>query len=192
MTENPFFLPPAPNAPASLELIAQPLTRQAFSAFGDVIESGVGRPLSINAGMTERHHDLARVDVGPADGRVLVNIFETQPYTLPLTIRMLERHPLGSQAFVPMDGSRFLVVVAPAGDRLDLRDLRAFVTNGRQGVNYARGVWHHPLIATERPASFLVIDRGGNGPNCDEIDVPAVVSLSVALDVKNQESCMLP
>ena len=170
-----------PATPAQLHLIAQPLTREAFALFGDVIESGRDRPLSINGGMTERHHDLARVDLGPQDGRVLVNIFETLPYALPLRVTMLERHPLGSQAFVPMDGSSFLVVVAPAGDAVCVDDIRAFVTNGRQGVNYARGVWHQPLVVTQREASFVVVDRGGSGHNCDELQVPAALTVCVSL-----------
>ena len=119
--------------------------------------------------MTERFHDLAKVDLGP-DGhsRALISIFETQPYSMPLRVAMLERHPLGSQAFIPMDGSVFLVVVAPAGDTVDMARIQAFVTNGRQGVNYGAGVWHHPLVVTGHSASFLVVDRGGPGPNCDE------------------------
>jgi ureidoglycolate lyase len=176
--DRPRFLPAAAQA---LELIAQPLTADAFAAFGDVIESGCRAPLSINAGMTQRHHDLARVDLGPDGGRTLVNIFETLPYPLPLRVAMLERHPLGSQAFVPMDGSSFLVVVAPAGDAVRVEDVRAFVTNGRQGVNYARGVWHHPLVVTQRPASFVVVDRGGAGHNCDEIHLPRETALTVSL-----------
>ena len=178
---SPTFLPPAPGTPAALALVAQPLTREAFAAFGDVIESAHARSMPINAGMTTRFHDLARVDPGPGDSRVLVNIFETQPYALPLQVGMLERHPLGSQAFVPMAGSRFLVVVAPAGDTVRVEDIRAFVTDGRQGVNYARGVWHHPLVVTQQPASFVVIDRGGAGPNCDEILVPPACVVRVSL-----------
>lgn len=184
---SPTFLPPAPGAPTGLELIAQPLTREAFVEFGDVIDSeGGNQPMSINAGMTARHHDLARVDTGPGESRVLVNIFETRPYALPLRVGMLERHPLGSQAFVPMDGSSFLVVVAPAGETVRAGDIRAFVTNGRQGVNYARGVWHHPLVVTQRPASFLVVDRGGPGHNCDELQLPAAQALRVRLPEPSQ------
>ena len=178
---SPTFLPLPPGAPATIELVAQPLTRAAFAAFGDVIESAHSRSMAINAGMTTRFHDLARVDPGPGDSRVLVNIFETQPYTMPLQVGMLERHPLGSQAFVPMEGRRFLVVVAPAGDTVRAQDIRAFVTDGKQGVNYARGVWHHPLVVTQQPASFVVIDRGGAGPNCDEIAVPPPYVVRVSL-----------
>ena len=84
---------------------------------------------------------------------------------------MMERHPLGSQAFVPLSDAPYLIVVAPAGD-LDPAKLRAFSTRGWQGVNYARGVWHHPLLALERVSDFLVVDRGGEGPNCDEAALP--------------------
>lgn len=162
-------------------LVAQPLTRAAFAPFGDVIESGLDTPLSINGGMTERFHDLAVVDLGLEGSRALINIFETQPYAMPLRVAMLERHPLGSQAFIPMNGSPFLVVVAPAGDVADIAGIQAFVTNGRQGVNYGRGVWHHPLVVTERPASFLVVDRGGPGHNCDEQHFAKVDVVSVQL-----------
>ena len=167
-------MPHAPIAPLDMEssprtLVAQPLTRAAFACFGEVIESGLDVPISINSGMTERFHDLAKVDLGrDSQSRALISIFETQPYAMPLKVAMLERHPLGSQAFIPMDGSAFLVVVAPAGDTVDMAGVQAFVTNGRQGVNYGAGVWHHPLVVTGQPASFLVVDRGGPGPNCDE------------------------
>ncbi len=82
---------------------------------------------------------------------------------------MMERHPLGSQAFLPLGDVKYLVVVAPAGE-FDPAGLRAFYAEGWQGVNYARGVWHHPLIALERVSDFVVMDRGGEQPNCDEID----------------------
>ncbi|MFX8813062.1 ureidoglycolate lyase, partial [Acinetobacter baumannii] len=91
-----------------------------------------------------------------------------RPWFPPIRLRVMERHPLGSQAFVPMCGDPFLVVVAPPGPAPAPADLRAFVTNGRQGVNYARGTWHHPLLALDRISDFLVVDRGGDGRNLDE------------------------
>jgi ureidoglycolate lyase len=87
---------------------------------------------------------------------------------LPYRFDMIERHPLGSQAFVPLHGQRFVVVVAPAGESADIGDLQAFVTNGHQGINYHRGVWHMPLIALEAGQEFLIIDRAGKDPNCEE------------------------
>lgn len=146
----------------------EPLTRAAFQPFGDVIEADGAEHFQINNGTTTRFHDLARVDAEAEGGHVLVNIFRARPLPMPLTVAMMEKHPLGSQAFVPLDAAPFLVVVAPPGDRVAPEDLRAFLTQGRQGVNYARGVWHHPIIALDRETDFLVIDRGGPGDNLAE------------------------
>ncbi|MDQ7976566.1 ureidoglycolate lyase [Paraburkholderia sp. SARCC-3016] len=147
------------------------LTREAFAPFGDVIELDGARHYPINGGTTERYHDLARVDVGAENGRPLINVFRGQPHALPIEISMMERHPLGSQAFLPVGDVRYAIVVAPAGD-LDPLRLRAFMTHGWQGVNYAKGVWHHPLLALDRVSDFIVIDRGGDAPNCDEQILP--------------------
>lgn len=146
-----------------------PLTRGLFTPFGEVIESADNPHYTINDGYAERYSDLAQIDVGEREGQLRVNIFHALPRALPLPIRMVERHPLSSQAFVAMGGQPFLVVVAAPGKMPLAGDLHAFVTDGRQGVNYARGTWHHPLIALEAPGEFLVIDRGGPGENCDEV-----------------------
>ena len=157
--------------PASLCLRAQPLTAEAFAEFGEVLDSTGHTPLLINDGMTERYHALARVDTGGSEGHGLINLFHAQPYALPLRLTSMERHPLGSQAFMPLDAQPFIVVVAPLGEQVATADLRAFITNGRQGVNYRRGVWHHSLIALNAPARFIVIDRGGPGDNCDVLPI---------------------
>ncbi len=152
------------------DLAVEPLTRSAFADFGDVIELDGAHHYPINGGTCERYHDLARVDVG--DGRALINVFRGQARAFPIPITMLERHPLGSQAFVPLSERDYLVVVAPAGD-LDPSRMRAFLARARQGVNYAKGVWHHPLLALDVVSDFLVVDRGGTGNNCDEQVIPA-------------------
>lgn len=144
------------------------LTRAAFAPFGDVIELDGARHFAINGGTTERYHDLANVDVTERGGRALINLFRAQPRALPVDITMMERHPLGSQAFVPLVQGRYLVVVAPPG-QFDPARMRAFWTDTWQGVNYAKGVWHHPLLALDRASDFVVIDRGGEGNNCDEL-----------------------
>ena len=148
-------------------LLPQPLTRAAFAPFGDVIETAGAKSFPINGGMVERFHDLARVQVD-AQGRALLSIFRGQPYALPLPVRYVERHPLGSQAFYPVGQARYAVIVAPPGDTVKPEDLRAFIGDGTQGVNYRPGVWHHVLLVLDAPADFLVIDRGGPGNNCDE------------------------
>ena len=149
-------------------LAAQPLTRAAFAPFGDAIEADGAQHFEINNGSTTRFHDLARVDVAAEGGHTLVNIFRARPLPMPLTVAMMEKHPLGSQAFIPLEAAPFLVVVAPPGESVAPEDLRAFLTQGRQGVNYARGVWHHPVIALGQETDFLVIDRGGPGDNLAE------------------------
>ncbi|AOJ68550.1 MULTISPECIES: ureidoglycolate lyase [Burkholderia] len=151
-------------------LAIEPLTRAAFAPFGDVIETNGAKQIPINLGTTMRFHDLARIDVADEGGRPLVNLFRGQPRALPFEVTMLERHPLGSQAFIPLADRAYIVVVAPAGD-LDPSKIRAFVTSGWQGVNYAKGVWHHPLIALGEVSDFVVVDRGGDGLNLNEQDL---------------------
>ncbi len=155
-----------------MQLHAQPLTKAAFAPFGDVIEAAGAETLSINEGTTKRFHDLARVDVAAADGHPLINIFRGQPRPRPIAIRMMERHPLGSQAFMPIDRRPYLVVVAAAAAVISPADLTAFTAAGDQGVNYHRGTWHHPLLALEPDSDFLVVDRGGTGDNLDEFWFP--------------------
>ncbi|SAL62987.1 ureidoglycolate hydrolase [Caballeronia peredens] len=152
------------------KLAIEPLTRAAFQPFGDVIELDGAKQIPINLGTTIRFHDLCNVDVTQQGGHTLVNLFRGQPRALPFEIKMMERHPLGSQAFVPLDDRPYLVVVAPAGN-LDESKIRAFVTSGWQGVNYAKGVWHHPLLALGKMSDFIVVDRGGEGHNLNEQDL---------------------
>ncbi len=156
---------------STITLKPEPLTREAFATFGDVVEkSDAAEHFTINAGNTERYHNLANIEPGP-DGRVIVSIFCGQQRTLPFTVEMMERHPKGSQAFIPMSGHPYLVVVAPAGDTPKVSELRTFLARGDQGVNYATGVWHHPLLALDGTSDFLVVDRSGPGDNCDEIQL---------------------
>lgn len=147
-------------------LEVEPLGAAPFAPFGQVIApESAQRTIAINEGTAQRFHDLARLDCDAADGRAIVSIFRAQPRTLPFEVRMLERHPLGSQAFIPLDPAlRYIVVVATDPDAKP----RAFLVERGVGVNLQRGCWHHPLIALDRVADFLVLDRGGPGANCDE------------------------
>lgn len=146
------------------------LTRTAFAPFGDVIDcNAAAKHYTINEGYAERYHDLAKIDVAADDGRPLLNIFRARARTLPLHVTMMERHPLSSQAFIPLTPRPFLVLVARPGAAPTPSDLHCFRTEGSQGVNYAKGTWHHPLIALEDMQDFLTIDRGGAGDNCDEV-----------------------
>jgi ureidoglycolate lyase len=156
-------------------LTIEPLTSLAFAPFGDVIEASESvKSYVINEGYAERYHDLAKVDVASLGGWPIVSIFKAKPRLMPLPLKLLERHPLGSQAFIPLSSQSFLVVVALAGDIPQLASIRCFQTVAGQGVNYARGTWHHPLIAQNTVSDFLVIDRGGapGDANCDEYLLP--------------------
>lgn len=147
----------------------QPLTAEAFAPFGDVIEAGERAQVrEINYGHTRRFHDLARLDLDAEGGRPLVSIFRSTPLPRPIRIERMERHPLSSQAFYPLSGRPFLVVVAERGE-FDPAGLRAFIAGPRQGVNYHAGSWHHFSLALDQVSEFLVIDRGGSGENCDEV-----------------------
>lgn len=160
-----------------LELKAEPLTAESFAPFGEVIDARESDWFPINAGRTRRHHDLARVEALGEGARTLISIFVSQPVTVPLELGFLERHPLGSQAFMPLHEERFLVVVAPPGNEIDPAEVRAFVTDGRQGVNYRAGTWHAVQSVLEREGEFLVVDRGGEGHNCDEFSLPLRIIL---------------
>lgn len=160
-----------------LQLTAEPLTAEAFSAFGEVIDHRSADFFMINSGRTRRYHDLAKVETFGADARTLISIFITQPVQMPLELTFLERHPLGSQAFVPLHSERFVVVVAPAGDVIDPAQVRAFVTDGCQGVNYRAGTWHAIQSVLECEGEFLVVDRGGAGHNCEEYPLALRVTL---------------
>lgn len=164
-----------------ITLKPEPLTRAGFAPFGDVIETAGAGHYPINEGTTERFHDLSHVDVAEDGGRPLINIFRGQPRELPLAIRLMERHPLGSQAFIPIGPNGWLAVVAPAGDPPGPGDLRAFLAAPWQGVNYHRGVWHHPLIALHAVSDFIVVDRGGGGDNCEEFHFPEGVEVTLSL-----------
>ena len=146
----------------------EPLTADAFAAFGDVIEAtDAAEVMPINYGWTTRFNALADVAVG--DGRAIISIFRSKPLTPPV-LKVFERHPLGSQAFMPLSGRPFLVAVAPAGD-FDPAAVRVFRATAQQGVNYGKGTWHHFLLALEAQSDFLVIDRDGPGKNLDEIEL---------------------
>ena len=149
-------------------LLIEPLTKHAFAPFGDVIETDNNAHFMINSGSTRRYHKLASVETSGPKDQAIISIFSVQALPMPMRIRMLERHPLGSQAFIPLLGQPFLIVVAPISDSPDADSVRAFRSNGRQGVNYHRGVWHHPVLALATHDDFLVIDRSGAGNNCDE------------------------
>ena len=146
-----------------------PITAERFARFGDVIHASPVAKAAMNDSRFERFHDLANIDVAAAGGRTAVSIARCKaPTTFPHRVDRVERHPHGSQAFIPLAPFSFIVVVAPAGEAVSAADLCAFVTNGTQGINYHKGVWHMPMIALQAGQEFLIVDRIPAEDNCEE------------------------
>lgn len=163
------------------EIRCAPLTPEAFAPFGDVLDCAGAPDKVINAGLCGRYHDRARLDFGPeigTGGRAGISLFQAEPRSLPYTLDLMERHPEGSQAFVPMSEHPFLVTVAPdAGGRPGAP--RAFLTRPGQGINLHRGTWHGVLTPLHLPGLFAVVDRIGDTPNLQEFLLdPAIIVVS--------------
>lgn len=144
-------------------ICARPLTAEAFAPWGEVLEAAGAHRL-INAGMCRRFHDRARPDV--EGGLVGLSVFEAEPRSLPYLLDMVERHPLGSQAFLPMTAHPFLVMVAEDGEAPG--PVHAFVTAPGQGINLRRGAWHGVLAPLQTMGLFAVLDYVGDRPNLQE------------------------
>jgi len=157
-------------------LTIQPLTKEAFAPFGSVIEADPAFMRYINGGTTERYNALTEVEAVGEDAKVIINIFRGSPRSFPYAVNMMERHPFGSQSFSPIDDRPWLVVVAEDEGGKPGRP-QVFRTGGRQGVNYRRNVWHHPLMTVGAVSDFLVVDRLGAGNNVIEhfYDTPFVI-----------------
>lgn len=152
-------------------LKAELLTKENFAPYGDVIETRDAEHFGINVGTVERYHDLAKIQVDYANnGRPIISLAKINTAgSYPFSFNLVERHPKGSQAFIPMFDTPVAVVVAKPGESVKTPDLKAFITNGRQGFNYHAGVWHMPLMSDQEGRMFVVVDRSGPGNNCDEL-----------------------
>lgn len=148
-------------------LCLEPLTKTAFARFGDVVEAEGACHFTINQGFAERFNDLATVDVTMDGGSTNISVVEAKPRPRPIAIALMERHPLGSQIFFPLQDRPWLVLVC--ADPRDASSYCAFVATGRQGINYRRNAWHHPLLALDEGSRFLIVDRIGPGRNLDEV-----------------------
>ena len=144
-----------------------PLTKAAFAPYGEVVEREGADLVTINQGFATRVNDLAQIDVAAGGASVNVSLFVAKARPLPIDVKLMERHPLGSQLFFPLQDRPWLVLVC--SDPLVTATYRAFEASGRQGVNYARNVWHHPLLVLTDEERFLVLDRKGEGNNLEEV-----------------------
>ena len=149
-----------------MEKIFKPakINRKNFSLYGDLISSNDIDYIDINAGYAKRFDNLANIDTLNDGGKTIVSIFSALKRTFPMTVDMMEKHPLGSQAFIPMKETTFLCFVAPPGESPEISKIQSFIIPPKTGINYKPGIWHFPLISTE-DTNFLVIDRKGKGEN---------------------------
>jgi ureidoglycolate lyase len=149
-----------------MEKIIKPIkiTKVNFAPYGDLISSNGVEPIDINSGYAKRFNNLANIDISKDKGEAIVSIFSALKRTFPMKIDMMEKHPLGSQAFMPMKEITFLSFVAPPGETPEINKIQSFIIPPKMGINYKPGVWHFPLISIEN-TNFLVIDRKGNGEN---------------------------
>ena len=149
-----------------MEIIIKPIkiTRKNFAKYGDLISSDDIKPMDLNAGYAKSFENLANINTSKDDGKTIISIFSALKRTFPMKIDMMEKHPLGSQAFIPMKETTFLSFVAPQGEFPEISKIESFIIPHKTGINYKPGIWHFPLISTE-DTNFLVIDRKGEGEN---------------------------
>ena len=148
----------------TITIIPKKITSENFSKFGELITTDNIKPISINEGYAKRFDGIANLDTLKDNGKTTVSIFSALRRKFPMNVEMMEQHPLGSQAFIPMKETTFLSLVAPRAEKPDLNKVEAFIIPPGLGINYKIGTWHFPLIATE-DMNFLVIDRKGSGDN---------------------------
>ncbi len=161
-----------------LTLPIAPLTKTAFAPFGQVIETRDVKAKLINEGFAQRFDGLAQIDVASEGGSVNISLFDGALRPSPILIKLMERHPLGSQLFMPLNEKPWLVLVC--SDPRARASYRAFSATGQQGVNYARNIWHHPLLVLTDASPFLVVDRGGPGDNLEEVRLAEADWLALA------------
>ena len=142
----------------------KPITKENFSKFGDVITTENIKPLEINNGYAKRFNDIAKIDTSNENGETTISIFSALKRSFPMKIDMMEKHPLGTQAFIPMKETTFITFVAPLGKKPEINKIESFIVPPGKGINYKPDIWHFPLISTEN-MNFLVLDRKGVGDN---------------------------
>ena len=142
----------------------KPISKENFSKFGDMITTDNLKPIEINNGYAKRFDGIANLNTAKDNGETTISIFSALKRNFPMKIDMMEKHPLGSQAFIPMKETTFLAFVAPHGEKPDLNKIESFIIPPGIGINYNPGTWHFPLISTE-DMNFLVVDRKGSGDN---------------------------
>ena len=140
------------------------ISHKNFKKFGDLISTKKNKPININNGYAKRFDNLCKINTSLKKGNTIISIFSAKKRKFPMKIDMMEKHPLGSQAFIPMKETTFIVFVAPRGKKPDVNKIKSFIVPKQTGINYKTGIWHFPLISNKN-MNFLVIDRKGKGNN---------------------------
>jgi ureidoglycolate lyase len=160
-----------------MKIRIEQLTKEAFATYGEVVEAAGAREIPINQGYAVRRNALGTVDIATNSGDVNISLFVAQPRPKPIAIEVMERHPDGSQLFYPLQDRDWLVVVCDDPHQVDT--YRAFLATGQQGVNYARNVWHHPLLVLDADSRFFIVDRKGPGANLEEVFLDKAQALAL-------------
>lgn len=153
-----------------IELTLEPLLKKNFKIYGDVLSTDDSPSIVINNGFAKKHHNLCAMDSNENGGKSALHLYVAKNRVFPLQINMLEKHPYFSQAFIPRSNNAFIAVVCLGNNEPDLSTLKAFITNGNQGVHYKRGIWHFPLISLKDNEQFIVIDRTDCGVQENKIE----------------------
>ena len=161
-------------------LTPKPLTAEAFTPYGEVISTeSAKKEFSMNYGLATRYFDLAEIDVEEKGGKTCISLVQSNAIKLPFTIEKMEYHPFGSQLFHPLSERPFLILVSTPTEILDTNKLELFISDGKQGVNFHKKVWHHYLMPLDDNSGFIVIDRNGNDENCIETQITEEITISL-------------
>lgn len=163
-----------------MHLTPKPLTPEAFSPYGEVVDiQSAKKEFSMNYGLATRYFDMAEIDVEDEGGKTCISLVNSNAIVFPFSVEKMEYHPLGSQLFYPLCGSPFLILVSTPAETLDTNKLELFISDGKQGVNYHKGVWHHYLMPLNDDSGFIVVDRNGNDDNCIESELDDEVIIQI-------------
>ena len=163
----------------NISLKLEPISSRLFSDFGQIIhETRVDEFVSINRGFTKKFATDTVIDTDEEGGKPIISIYETQPIGLPFRLREMERHPLCSQTFIKIDPNPSIAIVCKAGE-FEIDDLKAFLVGPKQSISFRTGTWHHFNLCLDAPTRFIVIEREGQGRNCDEFHIPDDVTITI-------------
>ncbi len=163
-------------------VVAAALSAVGFAPYGDVVSAGLRAGASANQGTAVRFDRAAALQNLRPGASPNLAVFRAAPQSLPFVAKLLEQHPCSTQSFLPMVCGRFLVCVAPTAPDggPDEARLQAFLCGPGQGITYAAGVWHHPIIALDAPAEFAMLAwEDGGALDCVErpLASPAAIVL---------------